>query len=71
MNAVSAPAASASPSDVSLKESVNEKLAVSEDGRVNLSSSVAQQLLNVAANQNDSSANAGKFRENIEICALK
>lgn len=71
MNAVSAPAASASPSDVSLKESVNEKLAVSEDGRVNLSSSVAQQLLNVAANQNDSSANAGKFRQNIEICALK
>jgi len=75
MHAVSVPATSASPSDVPLKDSVNEKLAMSGDGRLNLSSSVAQQLLNVAANQNDSSTNAGKsqiFKNYYYyICALK
>ncbi|KAI9564810.1 hypothetical protein GHT06_008551 [Daphnia sinensis] len=66
MNAISASSAStvASSSDVPVKDSVNEKIAGSGDGRLNLSSAVAQQILNVAANQNDTASNAG-LRSNL------
>lgn len=47
-------------SDVSVRENVVEKLGTSGEGRLNLTPTVAQQILNVAANQVDGASNAGK-----------
>ncbi len=59
MHAVSVPIAP--PNSSSSDAPIAEKLGGCGDSRLNLTSTVAQQLLNVAANQHDSSSNAGKL----------
>lgn len=60
-------------SDVSTRENVVDKLSASGEGRLNLTPTVAQQILSVAANQVDGAANTGKhFKHCLLIkCALK